>query len=118
MIAFVAHPDSAEILAVLPLRSRPGLYVDYAQDENEHLVILEESADRPTGGLRLQRDHRPSGRRRGRLVPRLHHMPAGDRRGRLGDVPPVPPGRCVPGTAVPRRTGAQLTAASRPAAPG
>ena len=40
-----AHPDSADILAALPLRQRPGLYVEAATDESGHLLILEASTD-------------------------------------------------------------------------
>lgn len=35
------HPDSASILAALPLRPRPELYVEDAIDESGHLLILE-----------------------------------------------------------------------------
>jgi hypothetical protein len=40
-----AHPDSAKILAALPLRQRPDLYVDAGTDESGHLLILEASSD-------------------------------------------------------------------------
>ncbi len=40
-----AHPDSAEILAALPLRQRPSLYIDAGTDESGHLLILEASTD-------------------------------------------------------------------------
>ena len=48
-----AHPDSAGIIAALPLRPRPGLYIDQAPDETGHLLVLEEPAD-PIIGLAIR----------------------------------------------------------------
>ena len=45
------HPQSAEIIAALRLRPRPGLHVDSGTDETGHLVILEESADPLDAGV-------------------------------------------------------------------
>jgi len=45
----VAHPDSAQILAALPLRPRPGLYIDLAPDETGHLLVLERTGDPEEG---------------------------------------------------------------------
>jgi len=44
-----AHPDSDAILAALPLRQRPALYIDAGTDETGHLLILEASADPEDG---------------------------------------------------------------------
>ncbi len=44
-----AHPDSAAILAALPLRPRPGLCVDPGQDETGHLVVLDRADDPEEG---------------------------------------------------------------------
>jgi hypothetical protein len=39
------HPDSAKILADLPLRPRPGLYVDAQADERGSFLIMQDRAD-------------------------------------------------------------------------
>jgi hypothetical protein len=43
-------PGAAEILATLPLRPRPGLYIGPAQGKGGVLLILEEPSDRVDHG--------------------------------------------------------------------
>jgi len=44
-----AHPQSAEILAALPLRQRPGLYIGAVPDHNGNLVIYKRHEDPDEG---------------------------------------------------------------------
>jgi hypothetical protein len=39
------HPDSAEILADLPLRARPSLYVEATANAHGNFLVLEEGPD-------------------------------------------------------------------------
>lgn len=80
-----AYPHSAEIIAALPLRQRPGLYIDPAPEASGNLTVLERDEDPDDGpaksiiGLAV-RDGK-------RLVPRLHRMPRRDHRSRQRHVP-------------------------------
>jgi len=47
--ALAAHPQSAEILAALPLRQRPGLYIDPRPDGNGNLTVLDRDEDPDEG---------------------------------------------------------------------
>jgi hypothetical protein len=44
-----AHPQSAEILAALPLRERPGLYIAAEPDRMGRLTILDRGQDPDDG---------------------------------------------------------------------
>lgn len=49
MNAPAAHPQAAEILAALPLRQRPGLYIHPRPDGNGNLTVLDRDEDLDEG---------------------------------------------------------------------
>lgn len=44
-----AHPASAEIIAALPLRPRPGLHIDQPPEDAGQLLVLERTGDPEEG---------------------------------------------------------------------